>query len=180
MEAALEHLHKSFGSLRTGGANPGVLDTVRVECYGAQADIRSVAMVTAPDKRNLIVRPFDPTILPEIEKALLKSKVGLTPLREGKIIRLPVPPLTEERRIELTKQAREIAESQKVAIRNVRRDTLKAFVDPSEDQRRSFEAQLDLLTKAFIAKADDALKAKVNSLLDLDNRWGEEPNRRNR
>lgn len=180
MEASIEHLHKTFATLRAGGANPGLLDSVRVECYGTQSELRTVASVTAPDKRNLIVRPFDHNILPEIEKALLKSKVGLTPQREGKIIRLPVPPLTEERRLELSKQAREIAESQKVAIRNVRRDILRAFQAPTEDAKRDFEARLDALTKTYTGKVDEAVETKQASLLDLDNRWDVDPNRRKR
>lgn len=180
MEASLEHLSKLFDTLRTSGANTSVLDCVRVNCYDTEVELRSVAAIIAPDKRNLIVRPFDVGILPNIEKALLKSKVGLTPLREGTIIRLPVPPLTEERRIELTKRAGEIAEGQRVAIRNIRRDALREFLDPSQDQKRTFAEDLDNLTKTYVLKIDETLKFKNDALLDVDNRWNIDPKGRKR
>lgn len=171
MESAVNHLCSVYAALRAGGANTTILDQVMVSCYGTDVQLRTIAAITAPDKRNLLVRPYDQETLPDIEKALLKSKTGLVPQREGKLIRLPVPPISEERRVELTKTAKAAAEDQRVAIRNIRRDVLKSYMAPSKDKQKTFENAVNELTKTYIEKIDVALQLKIDALLDTQNRW---------
>jgi len=171
MESAVNHLCSVYAALRAGGANTNMLDQVMVACYGTDVPLRTIAAITAPDKRNLLVRPYDPETLPDIEKALLKSKTGLVPQKEGRMIRLPVPPISEERRVELTKTAKAAAEDQRVAVRNVRRDVLKSFTAPSKDEQKTFENEVNDLTKTYVEKIDVILHQKMDGLLDTGNRW---------
>lgn len=171
MEAAVEHLSMRFLALRSGSANSCILDNIQVECYGTQVKFNSVAVVLAPDKRNLIIRPFDSNIIPEIEKAIVKAKIGLCPVRESGYIRLPVPALSGERQKELVKEARNIAEDQKVSIRNIRREAIKASGLVDRDKQILFKGDVETLTKCYIEKVESMLNAKIDSLLDVENKW---------
>ncbi len=122
MEKAIAQLGREFGSIRSGRANPGILDKVVVEYYGAPTPLRQMSQVTVQDGTTLVISPYDKTILKEIEKAIIKAEIGITPNSDGICIRLPFPPLTEERRKEIVKDVKKLGEEAKVAIRNIRRD----------------------------------------------------------
>jgi ribosome recycling factor len=173
MESAVEHLLNVLTGIRTGRANPSLLDSLRVEYHGAQLPINQVAVVTASDTRTLVVRAFEPGSVPFIERAILQSKLGLTPQRAGQVIHLPIPPLSGERQNQLVSQSKSLAESQRVAVRNIRRDSHKDLgqLELSEDERVSAKETIELLTKNYIAKIDQALQDKINMLLDVANRW---------
>ena len=122
MEKAITQLHREFGSIRSGRANPMILDKVLVEYYGAPTPLRQMSQVTVQDGTTLVITPYDKSTLKEIEKAIIKAEIGITPNSDGICIRLPFPPLTEERRKEIVKDVKKIGEDAKVAVRNIRRD----------------------------------------------------------
>ena len=173
MDSALSHLEDMLTGIRTGRANPNLLDSLRVEYHGSQLPVNQVATVMTADPRTLVVRAFEPGAIPFIERAILQSKLGLTPQRAGAVIHLPIPPLSEERRKQLVLQAKDIAEAQRVATRNIRRDSVKSLdaLNLPEDVKRETKESIDTLTKNSIAKLDKALQDKVNVLLDVANRW---------
>jgi ribosome recycling factor len=180
LQDAREHMDKSidstrhrFASVRTGRASPSLLDRIMVDYYGAQTPLRQLATIHAPEPRLLTVEPFDKTSIRAIERAIMESDVGLTPSNDGNRIRLGVPELTEERRRELVKVARNLAEEGRIAIRNIRRDVMhdlreikEAGEAGSDDERRAEEA-LQKLTDAKIADLDGLLKTKEAEILEV-------------
>lgn len=180
LNSAEERMHKSveatrseFGSVRTGRATPALLDRVMVDYYGASTPLNQVATVSAPEARLLTVSPFDASSLDDIERAIVAADLGITPGNDGKIIRISIPELTEERRKELVKQLRAIAEEGRIAVRNVRRDVmheLKALKESGEagadDEHRAEEA-LQKLTDAQIGELDENLSRKEAEILEV-------------
>jgi ribosome recycling factor len=180
LQDAREHMEKSvdatrhkFGSVRTGRASTALLDRISVDYYGAQTPLKQLATVSAPEARLLTVQPYDKSSIKNIEKAILESDVGLTPNNDGQIIRLQVPELTEERRKQLVKVVRNLAEEGRVAIRNIRRDVmhdLRELRDAgeagSDDEHRAEEA-LQKLTDEKVAELDALLKGKEEEILEV-------------
>ena len=173
MEKALEHLDEEFGAVRAGRANAKVLDRITVEYYGSETPLNSVANISTPDARTLVIQPWDSTLLKEVQKAILSSDLGINPQNDGKVIRLVFPQLTEERRKELTKQVKKYAEDAKVAMRNIRRDgmdyikKLKKDSQITEDEQKKAEKDLQDILDKFIKKADEALAAKEKELMSI-------------
>ncbi len=171
MSKSSEFLHQEFTGLRTGKASPGLVENVQVEYYGAQTRLRDLAQISAPEPRLLVINAFDPTSLGAIEKAIQAANLGVTPMNDGRVIRVPIPELSEERRVEMTKVAKRLAEEQRVAIRNVRReanDKIKALQkagDITEDERDQGLKDIQESTDAYIKKIDDLLAAKEKDIL---------------
>jgi len=173
MQAATDLLAREFSGVRTGRANTALLDAVRVEAYGAQTPINQMASLSVPDPKTLVIQPWDTSQIPAIEKAILKSDLGLTPSNDGKVIRLSMPTLTEERRKQLAKTVGKLAEEARVAIRNIRRDAndrLKALAKDkkvSQDEERRGHDQIQKITDKFIAKVDELTKKKEQEILAI-------------
>jgi ribosome recycling factor len=180
LSEARERMHKSveatqheFGSVRTGRASPALLDRIVVDYYGATTPLNQLATINVPEARMLTVQPYDQSSIRTIEKAIMESDVGLTPSNDGKLIRLTIPELNEERRRELVKVVRGIAEDGRVAIRNVRRDVmsdlkeLKDGGDVGADEEHRAEVELQKLTDAQIAELESHLKAKEAEILEV-------------
>lgn len=173
MQGAVEAVKREFSTIRTGRANPAILDRVEVEVYGSRMDLRSVANVGAPEARLLMVTPFDPNSLKAIERAIENADIGLNPQNDGKVIRLPIPELTEERRRDFIRMARGMAEEGRVSVRNVRRDEmrdvheLRKEGEISEDEERRAEDELQKLTNRYVKAIDDAVSDKESELLEV-------------
>jgi ribosome recycling factor len=173
MAKAMEALHQHLNSIRTGRASPALLDRITVEYYGSPTPLNQVASVSAPEARMLVIQPWERNMLGPIEKAILKSDVGLMPNNDGALIRLNVPPLTEERRKQMVKQVHQQVEDAKVSVRNVRRDAMnqlhKLTSDKqiSEDEERRATHQLDDISKRFTDEADKIGKAKEQEVLEV-------------
>ena len=173
MRGAVESVKSNFATIRTGRANPSLLDRIEVELYGSRMPLRSVANIGAPEARLLTVTPFDPNSLKEIERAIRDADIGLNPQNDGKILRLPIPELTEERRRELTRMARHMAEEGRVSVRNVRRDEMKDLHELrkegeiSQDDEHRAEAELQRLTNGYVERIDAALADKEAELLEV-------------
>jgi ribosome recycling factor len=173
MQAAVDALTREFASVRTGRANAALLDAVRVEAYGNMTPINQVASVSVPDPRTILIQPWDASQLKEIEKGIVKSDLGLSPSNDGKVIRLTMPTLTEERRKQLAKTVGKFAEDARVAIRNARReanDRMKALAKDkkiSEDEERRGHDQIQKATDRFTAKVDELTKKKEQELLTV-------------
>ena len=173
MGNSVEATRGQFGSVRTGRASPALLDRIRVDYYGAATPLRQLATVNAPEARLLTIQPYDKSSIKAIEKAILESDVGLTPSNDGNLIRLVVPELTEERRRQLVRQVRHIAEEGRVAIRNVRRDVmhdlreLRDAGDTGADDEHRAEGELQKLTDARVHELDEALKRKEAEILEV-------------
>jgi ribosome recycling factor len=173
MQAAIDALTREFASVRTGRANAALLDAVRVEAYGNMTPINQVASVSVPDPRTILIQPWDASQLKEIEKGIVKSDLGLNPSNDGKVIRLTMPTLTEERRKQLAKTVGKFAEDARVAIRNARReanDKMKALAKDkkiSEDEERRGHDQIQKATDRFTAKVDELTKKKEQELLTV-------------
>ena len=173
MQAAVDALTREFASVRTGRANAALLDAVRVEAYGNMTPINQVASVSVPDPRTILIQPWDASQLKEIEKGIVKSELGLSPSNDGKVIRLTMPTLTEERRKQLAKTVGKFAEDARVAIRNARReanDKMKALAKDkkiSEDEERRGHDQIQKATDRFTAKVDELTKKKEQELLTV-------------
>ena len=170
MEKAMEVMTDNFSTVRTGRANPNMLDRIEVDYYGAMTPLKSLSNTNNLDAQTLVIQPFDKGALKEIEKAIVRSDLGITPSNDGSVIRLVVPPLTAERRKELTKQVSKLGEEGKVALRNVRRDAMtkikKMKTDKTlgEDGFTSFEKKIEDLTTSYVKKTEDAVKAKEKEL----------------
>jgi ribosome recycling factor len=170
MQKAVESTQRNFNTIRTGRANPSLLDRIEVEYYGAPTSLKSLANISIPDASTLLVQPFDASSLTTIEKAISLSDVGLTPNNDGKVIRLNIPSLTSERRQEFVKTAHKIAEEGRVSIRNQRRNGIDAIKklekasDISEDESRDHQDEIQKLTDKYIAKLDEALAAKEKDI----------------
>jgi ribosome recycling factor len=173
MDGAGKALANEFGTVRTGRASAGLLDRVTVEAYGTRTPLNQLAGVNTPESRLITVQPYDPSLLPAIEKALMESDIGLTPSNDGKIIRLPVPPLTEERRKEMVRLVHKMAEEARVAVRNVRKDVLKEFKAEekdgaiSRDDLARAEAEVQKLTDAEVKVIDDLMARKEAEILEV-------------
>src|SRR5438094_1263652 len=164
METAVEHLKRDLGGLRTGRASLALLDGIKVDYYGTPTPLKQVATLGIPESRLITVQPWEPPLIKEIEKALLASGLGLTPSNDGKVIRVPLPPLSEERRKELIKICKKHGEDTKVHIRGFRRDAneelkkLQKDAKLTEDVLRKSEADIQKLTDQYVQKVDDAIK----------------------
>lgn len=173
MQKSVATLKEAFGKLRTGRANTSLLDGIRVPYYGNEVPLNQVANVAAADARTLTITPWEKNMVPVIEKAILASDLGLTPATAGTVIRIPLPPLTEERRREITKVARHDAENARVAIRNIRRDVMHELKNLLKDkkitedvERRALD-EIQKLTDKYIAEVDALLAAKEKELLEV-------------
>ena len=173
MDKALDHLEEEFGAVRAGRANPKVLDRITVEYYGSETPLNGVATISSPDARTLVVQPWDTKRLKDIQKAIQTSELGINPQNDGRVIRLVFPQLTEERRKELAKQVKKMAEDAKVAMRNIRRDgmdyvkKLKKNSEITEDDQKKAEKDLQDLLDKYTKKADEALAIKEKELMAL-------------
>jgi ribosome recycling factor len=180
LEDARERMHKSvgstreqFGSVRTGRASPALLDRIAVDYYGASTPLKQLATITAPEARLLTIQPYDRSSIKAIERAILESDIGLTPGNDGQLIRLVLPELTEERRKQLVRVVRGIAEEGRVAIRNIRRDVmhdlreLKEEGEIGSDDEHRAEVELQKVTDLRIAELDELLKAKEAEILEV-------------
>ena len=173
MAKTLETLKTSLTKIRTGRANADLLDHVMVSYYGSDVPINQAASVSVADARSLAVTPWEKKMIPDVEKAIMNADLGLNPVTSGDVIRIPLPPLTEERRVEMTKAVRHEAENAKVAIRNIRRDAnqhLKALVkskEASEDDERRAEEDMQKITDKHVTDIDDVLAAKEAELMEF-------------
>ncbi len=173
MEKAVVDFQREVASIRTGRASVSVLDSIRVDYYGTPTPVNQVATLGVPEPQMITVQPWDPTLLPVLEKAILSSDLGLNPANDGKILRVPIPPLTEERRKELVKQLHKVLETHRMSIRNVRRDandaTKKLMKDKkiSEDDDKRAHDEVQKLTDREIEKLDQASKAKEKEIMEL-------------
>jgi ribosome recycling factor len=173
MDRSIEATHHEFNSIRTGRASPALLDRITIDYYGTQTPLKSLASISAPEPRLLVVQPFDPGAIKGIERAVQESDLGLSPSNDGKVVRLPIPALTEERRKDLVKVVRRVAEDGKVAIRNVRRDVmqhLKELVvngDVGDDEERRAEQQVQKITDDHTKSIDDLLKVKEAEIMEV-------------
>ena len=173
MEGAIEHLRKEFAALRTGRASLTLLDHIILDYYGTPTPLKQVANISVPESRLLTIQPWDPTIMKDIEKAIVTSDLGLTPSNDGKVIRLPVPPLSEERRKELVKISKKYGEETKVQIRGFRREGNEELKhrqkdgNITEDELRRAEADNQKLTDKYVHKVDELLKKKEEEILEI-------------
>ena len=173
MKKALAALDKEFSRLRTGRATTSLLDGVRVDYYGTATQLDQLASVATPDSRTITIQPWDRKAFADIEKAILKSGLGLTPVNDGKIIRISIPPLTEDRRKDLVKVAKKYVEEAKVAMRNVRRDANELLKKKkndkaiSEDDQRKGQDDVQKLTDNYIAKTDEAFSKKEKEIMEI-------------
>lgn len=173
MKKAIEHLKQDLASLRAGRANPAMLDKVMVNYYGAPTPINQLANITVPEARLLVVQPWDKSVIPEIEKAIMKSDLGVTPTNDGNVVRIAIPQLTEERRKELVKVAKKRAEDAKVAVRNIRReanDEIKAKEKEkaiSEDEAKKAADDIQKLTDKYIKDIDTIFQAKEKDIMEV-------------
>jgi ribosome recycling factor len=172
MEKAIRKLKSDLGGIRTGRANPGLVDSLRVELYGSPTPIKQVASVGAPEPNQIVIRPYDPGTLKDIEKAIQASDIGFTPQNDGRVIRLNVPPLSTEVRRKMVSRVRELAEESKVAVRNIRRDGNKAAdqaekdKDMSEDDRDQTKEQIQELTKEYENQATELAKVREKEVME--------------
>ena len=173
MDKSVEATHEHFNSVRTGRATPALLDRITVDYYGTPTPLKNLATINAPEPRMLTIQPFDPTSIKQIEKTIQESDLGLTPSNDGKMIRLPIPQLTEERRKELVKVVRHMAEEGRVAVRNVRRDAIKHLEElvkngsVGDDDERAAEGRVQKLTDEHVAQIDDLLKRKEAEIMEV-------------
>ncbi len=173
MKKTTDALKRELVGIRTGRASPALIEPLKVDYYGVATPLQQIAAVSAPEARLLMIKPYDQSSLSAIEKAILKSDLGLTPMNDGKIIRLSIPALTEERRRELTKIVHKHAEESHIALRNIRRDSLKDLEEMekekmiSEDQHFKGKEILQELTDKFIASVDQIAKAKETEIMEV-------------
>ncbi len=171
MTKSLDFLHQEFTGIRTGKASPALVENVKVTYYGATVRLKEIAGISTPEPRLIVINAYDPTALSEIEKAILAANLGVTPLNDKRVIRVPIPALTEERRKELTKVAKRMAEECRVSLRNVRRDAnehtknLQKNGKISEDDRDQALEQIQKDTDEYIKKIDEALKVKETEIM---------------
>lgn len=173
MEKAINQLKREFGTIRSGRANPMILDRVSVDYYGAPTPLRQMSQVNVQDGTTLVISPYDKSIMKEIEKAILKAEIGITPNSDGIVIRLAFPPLTEERRKEITKDVRKIGEESKVAVRNVRRDMvdelkkLEKSENLPEDVVKDNQNDIQKLTDKYVRIIENAVDEKEKEVLTV-------------
>lgn len=173
MKKAVEATLHEFNMVRTGRASPALLESITVEYYGVKTPISQLATVTSPEPRLLVLQPWDKTLLKEMQKAIASSSLGLNPSSDGQVLRIVIPELTQERRLELTKVVRKIAEEGRVAVRNIRRDLIEEIRKAekakqiSEDDSRREQQEIQKVTDEYIARIDDLLAEKEQELLNL-------------
>jgi ribosome recycling factor len=173
MDKALDSLERDFRRLRTGRASVSLVDGIRAEYYGTPTQLNQLATLTIPDPRTIVIQPWDTSIIGDVEKAILKSELGLTPMNDGKVIRINIPPLTTERRRELVKVVKKMAEEAKVAVRNIRRDAnemikdLKKDKEISEDEQFRAQEEMQKITDESIKRIDVAYSVKEKEILEI-------------
>lgn len=173
MEKSLDSLSNEYTTIRAGRANPHVLDRITIDYYGQPSTLQTVANISVSEARTLVIQPWEPSLIKEIEKAVLTSDLGLTPNNDGKAIRLTFPELTEERRKELVKDVKKKAENAKVAIRNIRRDANDAIKkqqkanEISEDEQKNLESDIQKMTDKFIKKIDGMMDEKSKEIMTV-------------
>jgi ribosome recycling factor len=173
MNKTLDNLHRELAGIRTGKANPGILEGIRVDYFGQMVPLKQVANIAVPDPRLITLQPWDKSIIVAIEKAIQASELGLNPQSDGTLIRLPVPPLTEERRRELVRVVKRMGEESKVAVRNVRRDSndrikrLEKEHEISEDLKRVKQEEIQEMTDAYIKKIDESVATKEKEIMEI-------------
>ena len=173
MDGAMETLKREFNGLRTGRAHPSLVEHLKVDYYGSEVPLQQVANISIEDARTIVVSPWEKSMVSPIEKAIFKSDLGLTPMTAGTVIRVPLPPLTEERRRDITKVVRQDAENARVAIRNVRRDVLADVKEAlkekliSQDDERKAHDEIQKLTDRFVAEIEQLLAAKEKEILQV-------------
>jgi ribosome recycling factor len=173
MDKSLKFLEKSFSKLRTGRASLALLDGIKVEYYGVPTPLNQVASLSVPESRLIQISPWDTTVIPNIEKAIQKSELGLNPINDGKIVRINIPVLTEERRKDLVKVVKKMAEEGKVKLRNLRRDAneelkkLKKDGDIAEDELFKYQADVQKVTDDYIEKTDKILLVKEKEIMEI-------------
>ncbi|MDV2685459.1 ribosome recycling factor [Alkalihalophilus sp. As8PL] len=173
MKKAIESLNRELAKLRAGRANPAILDRITVEYYGAETPLNQLATITVPEARLLMIQPFDKTSMNDIERAIQKADLGLTPSNDGSVIRIAIPPLTEERRRDLTKLVKKSGEEAKVAVRNVRRDAnddlkkLQKDGEMTEDELRRYTDEVQKLTDKNIADIDAVAEKKEKEIMEV-------------
>ncbi len=173
MEKAVKHLEQEFGSVRTGKATPALVENLDVEAYGSQMRLKQLALITTPEARLLVIQPFDASTVKAIEKAIRESKLGISPAVDGKIIRLPIPELSEERRRDLVKAIKQMAEEARVSIRSHRRDGIEAAKKMkkdghlTEDQLKDFEAEAQKITDKYGKNVEDHIAHKEAEIMKV-------------
>ncbi|KAG2576268.1 ribosome-recycling factor, chloroplastic-like [Panicum virgatum] len=173
MEKAIETVQTNFNTVRTGRANPAMLDRIEVEYYGTPVNLKSIAQISTPDATSLLIQPYDKSSLKLIEKTIVAANLGVTPSNDGEVIRVTVPPLTSDRRKELAKTVAKLAEDGKVAIRNIRRDAIKAYdklqkeKKLSEDNVKDLSADLQKVTDGYMKKIESIQKQKEEELMKI-------------
>ncbi len=173
MTQAIEVFKKDLATLRTGRASLGILDNIKVEYYGSMVPLNQVATLGIPEPRMITIQPWEQRMISEIERTILKSDLGVTPINDGKMIKIVIPPLTEERRKQLVKIVRKRAEEARVAIRNIRRDIIEEIKKAekekklSEDDSRRLQEEIQKITNSFIEKVDQALEQKEKEIMEV-------------
>ncbi|MBU1950737.1 MAG: ribosome recycling factor [Candidatus Eisenbacteria bacterium] len=172
MKKSLESFRQDLMSVRTGRATPAILDGVRVDYYGSAVPLKQIASISAPEPRLLVVQPYDKTVLGDIEKAIQKADLGFNPSNDGQIIRIPIPPLTEERRQDLVRKVKKTSEEYKVSVRNIRRDAIEELrkkekgKEISEDELRRGQTEIQKTTDNYIVQVDSLLTGKEKEILE--------------
>jgi ribosome recycling factor len=173
MEKAFEYMSHEFAAVRTGKASPALVENIDVEAYGTQMKMKQVAVISTPEPRLLLIQPFDGSTTKDIERAIKESKIGINPIVDGKLIRLPIPPLTEERRRDLVKGIKQMAEEARVRMRSARRDgmdTMKKLQKEgtiSEDDLETYEKEIQKFTDTYVKRIDEALDAKESDIMKV-------------
>ncbi|MCI0500062.1 MAG: ribosome recycling factor [Planctomycetales bacterium] len=171
MEKAVDFLRTEFKSVRTGRASPGLVENLSVDYYGTPSPLKSLATIAAPEPASIVIKPFDPACLKDIEKAIKNSDLSLAPVLDGKMIRLNIPPLSEERRKQIVQQVKQLGEKSKVSIRNIRRDANKQLDDEqknktiTEDDCKKGKDTIDTLTKKHIEEVDAIVRHKSDEIM---------------
>lgn len=173
MDKAFEYLTHEFSAVRTGKASPALVENIDAEAYGAPMKIKQLAVISTPEPRMLLIQPFDASTTKDIEKAIKESKLGINPISDGKLIRLPIPPLTEERRKDLVKGIKQMSEEVRVRVRSARRDGIDSLKklekdgELSEDELKSYEQEIQKLTDASNKKIDEAVASKEADIMKV-------------
>lgn len=173
MDKAISVLKNSLAGIRTGRATPGLVDSVRVEVYGSHSPIKQLASIGAPEPNQLVIRPYDTSIIKDIEKAIVASDLGLNPQNDGRLIRINIPPLSTDVRKKMVARIKELTEESKIAIRSIRRDANKTIETAekeksiSEDERDSLKEEIQELTKKYEAEASDLAKAREHDVMEV-------------
>jgi len=173
MHKALEAVSREFSEVRTGRAHPGLVEGMHIDYYGAPTLLKQLASISVPDSHLIVIQPWDPTVIPEVEKAIMKSNLGITPSNDGKLIRLAVPQLSRERRDDLAKMIKKMAEDGRISLRTIRRDandSVKKLEDDkviSEDDRFRIQEEIQKITDKYIARIEEILKNKEKEVVEI-------------